>query len=463
MFPWDMPAFMTISDIVLQSRNAESFSTLISAASIQSEKDIQAASNSGYAICLTADEFQKTFGVSSEELKHIFYSPAFGRVYYWDDMIVFPLMVVGNQFHSPQGMTLSEAIVRCKQGLEQKIRDNKYYFIATALNDRMRMEYLRMLIERKKFPGLYKLFLDIYMFSDYGCNAIGMDSLRAVMAEKPKDAQERTRKEIEQLPPIVTLYRGCGTESAALSETISWTLNPAVAVFFAVRLSRDGGRIYTAKLKREDICEVIGGDEEECFVFPENIVDPECIELYGMDWLSSQMDELTPTYLSYIENADYTRMNFELQSDLHGVTHAHHVLFFCLLLANLYNLEFEDVDALAQAALYHDTGRISEWEDEKHGTYSAKKYKRFCNNPDPVTLYLMKYHCKPDDVGMRAVHEIPALKSQPERAQRLLRIFKDADGLDRIRLGKYALDFTQLRTPEAKKLLLIAQLAEQLQ
>lgn len=451
---------LSISDIVLQARNGESFFNLLPASELRTEDDVRKASEQGYAVSLTADAFQKKFELTDCELQHIYFSPYFGHAYYWDEatMVVFPLILAGEEYLSPNKKSMRENIAIAKEDIAQKIKERNFYFISYTLNDRMRMEYLKMLIE-KNIPGIYKVFLDIYQMSDYGCDII-CDNIQALLAAKTEAQKGRTKKALKGLPPVVTLYRGGGDKSTPLSSTISWTRNPAVAVFFATRLTEEGGCLYTAHVKKEDIFECVGDTEAECMVFPGKIGSVEVIELYGVAWLKPALTRIAPSYQRYIASADYCHINFEHKSEIHTELHSRHVLLFALLLADLYDLKNEDVDALAEAALYHDTGRLNDEEDTQHGTYSAKKYEQFHKNPDPVVPFLMRYHCKPDKEGESAIATTPALASQQERANRLFALFKDADALDRLRLGQFELDFTQLRTAQAQKLVLIAALAQ---
>jgi hypothetical protein len=63
-----------------------------------------------------------------------------------------------------------------------------------------------------------------------------------------------------------------------------------------------------------------------------------------------------------------------------------------------------------------------------------------------IILFAIRNHSLPDDVGEKRAHGT----SDPERALRILWLLKDADGLDRVRLGEWgAPDPLQLRSPVA--------------
>ena len=448
---------MNISNIMLSARNADSFSTIVQMSSVKTQEDIDAAAEKDIAVGITVDEFIKKYpGVDPER---IYIGNALSGSYYWEPetMVIFPIQLINGEYLALGKTTFQEHIQKAKAAILGHIKENDYRFIATSLNDRMRMEYLKMLIDRD-VPNIYELFTIIYPLSDYGCSSLGQDGIDKLLSRKTDAQKAATAAFAQTLPPIVTVYRGCGSESSALSESYSWTLNSAVALFFATRLTKEGSRLYTAKVKREDIFEYIDGTEDECLILPEKIFDLNIREFYDFDWLKDETENVGALYRDYRDNARYDKMPFDSGSEIHEKSHSLRVLLFCLFIAQLNLLDEEDVDILAEAALYHDTGRYHDGEDRRHGTLSAKKYKKLRKNPDPIVIFLMKYHCKPDEEGLAFIDSDPILSAQKERVTLLFNIFKDADGLDRVRLGPYELDFTQLRTEEAKQLPLIARL-----
>lgn len=133
----------------------------------------------------------------------------------------------------------------------------------------------------------------------------------------------------------------------------------------------------------------------------------------------------------------------------------------CMLLAYMKGLDLEDKEILIEAALYHDTGRRSDSEDNTHGGESARMLQEAYPDTDPITLFLMEYHCRPDKEGYDFISEHWRDRQDALRVKTLFDIFKDADGLDRVRLGNYELDMFQLRTEEARKLPQIAKITEE--
>ena len=154
-----------------------------------------------------------------------------------------------------------------------------------------------------------------------------------------------------------------------------------------------------------------------------------------------------------------TSVNFSLaSSNIHTRLHEEHVLLFSLLMAEDAALSDEEREVLGAAAVFHDTRRRNDRYDVGHGRRAAQYYKQFCEQKgwiaDDRVDFLLSYHDQPDELGLAFLKEnnFSGLKS-------LYDIFKDADGVDRVRLGPNALDCDRLRT---RKSLTLVPLAKQL-
>ncbi len=154
------------------------------------------------------------------------------------------------------------------------------------------------------------------------------------------------------------------------------------------------------------------------------------------------------SWCDYLENC----VDFWLKvSDLHTKEHCSRVLLFALLIGKNMKLTEEEMEVLCHAAVFHDSRRTDDWLDVGHGRRAAEYYKEFCENNElnfqPWTYCIMAYHDRDDQFGISAMEtEITG------REILLYQIFKDADALDRFRLGSNGLDVKYLRTDPAKEL-----------
>lgn len=143
-------------------------------------------------------------------------------------------------------------------------------------------------------------------------------------------------------------------------------------------------------------------------------------------------------------------------SKIHASPHCERVLLYALILGEKIFGDDEDaLTALAHAAVFHDTRRQDDYLDTGHGARAAVYYRDFCHrNPDmkcyPEAEYLMRYHDLDDRVGRDAIDK--EFGPDAPRVLKLYDIFKDADALDRWRLGHNGLDPKYLRTPQAKEM-----------
>ncbi len=137
-------------------------------------------------------------------------------------------------------------------------------------------------------------------------------------------------------------------------------------------------------------------------------------------------------------------------SALHTKAHCARVLLLSLLLADRLGLSRPDREALAMAACFHDSRRQDDGLDTGHGLRGAEYYRSFClEHPLPFDrrcFLIMACHDRSDALAF------PALEREDPSTLQLCRIFKDADALDRFRLGPQGLDPSYLRTREALEL-----------
>lgn len=172
------------------------------------------------------------------------------------------------------------------------------------------------------------------------------------------------------------------------------------------------------------------------------------------DNLGAEAGKLMESYGNYM----YDRIKFNHpESMVHGHKHCERVLYFAMRLGDgiMGENDKDALTALAHAAIFHDSRRENDYGDVGHGARGADYYKEFCKmNPDiryyPEAALMMRFHDLNDNLGLAAIDkEFPLEK---ERMNKLYAIFKDADALDRWRLGNRGLDTRFLRTDEAKRI-----------
>jgi HD superfamily phosphodiesterase len=152
---------------------------------------------------------------------------------------------------------------------------------------------------------------------------------------------------------------------------------------------------------------------------------------------------------------------FKRRSSLHGVTHTQRVHIHAQRLAGQLDWPRADRELVLSAALWHDIGRETDGVEPSHGRGSAARADELgltaglSDDRAAVVRFAIERHCLVDGGAERYAAELAAADdparrlAQPERALRVLWLLKDADALDRVRLGcGERADPRQLRHPE---------------
>lgn len=175
---------------------------------------------------------------------------------------------------------------------------------------------------------------------------------------------------------------------------------------------------------------------------------------YG-DWESDtpliQGLKAWPMYPLLLESFEKLQEEALYKSRVHGSGHIHRVLLFAALLAWKEGLEEDLTRQLFRAASYHDVGRTFDGYDLEHGARSALRLEELTGQTGDRLAELqaaVTAHALPD-----AKLEETVASFHPadfDQAVELTRLLKDADNLDRVRLGDLKEKF--LRHASAKAL-----------
>lgn len=138
---------------------------------------------------------------------------------------------------------------------------------------------------------------------------------------------------------------------------------------------------------------------------------------------------------------------YDASLTIHGLGHTERVRIHALEIASALGLAAWEREALDYAAIWHDIGRTNDHADYYHGAKSAGRVVGLglhlaLDEPiAEVALFAVTHHCGSEEHAKRAV----GWTVDPDAAWRVFTVLKDADGLDRVRLGAGDLDVDQLR------------------
>lgn len=160
------------------------------------------------------------------------------------------------------------------------------------------------------------------------------------------------------------------------------------------------------------------------------------------------------TYYDKLVEA-YEKLNYDILfvSDIHGRDHIERVIFYTSLLAYAYKLDDDDTYVLINAASLHDTQRQNDGWDTEHGQRAAEMSIPYAHDLKESDLAILKAviaaHSREDEIMDETLREFIG-ENDFDRAKKLSKYFKDADGLDRVRINH--LDPAYLRNEFSKGL-----------
>lgn len=301
-----------------------------------------------------------------------------------------------------------------------------------------------------------------YAWTVDGCITDNHTLVREIFAPENRTAVNRwvmmtedERAVYDALPDRVEVYRGCGSASRT---GWSWTTRRDKGEWFArrfvgVRRDQFGGLLLTGRCDKRDIIAYLDGRYEA-----EIVIDPDHVEI--SESVAIDEDEATRPSWGQARPAmtDPGRLTaakirqFEPKPDwfvrtpegIHGLGHETRVLIWSQVLVSMVGHEDLDVDGdvVGWAAAVHDTQRWNNGIDGGHGARAAdwileRPHLIPASVPIEQVAYVCRWHVPNDD---------NAPEMTPE-----LKVFKDADALDRWRIDD--LDPAFLRTTAARQLL----------
>lgn len=398
-------------------------------------------------------EFIRKSGLPLEDYYYLDWNRTCPIVYYSGLVYINPYLVLDD---------FAREVEQYSTQCREKLESGDFDILLTCLVDkRICIDILLEMEEEIPQNECYDIFLSVYTRMEYGFDHIDEDIISRFCGYR---TGELAIPGLDQ-QKYVDLYRGLGSKSRWLDEAYSWTLNPAVAVYFAQRFSLEDeyGEVYRICVHKDKIKAFIPHrNEDEVLILPTEIEneleEAEEIEYITLEEINELLEDsgyhrLFKVYCEFIKED-----NFEKPSDLHGIEHTKRVLYLIFCLMYLLDLEATDSTILIEAAIYHDIGRNNDGVDSEHGKkgFSLATKKGFTTTlsiqDKELLRFIIENHCIDDDEGVMRIHLYNLDDS--ERALRLLYIFKDADGLDRVRI--HDLDANKLRYDESRRLLLVA-------
>ena len=151
------------------------------------------------------------------------------------------------------------------------------------------------------------------------------------------------------------------------------------------------------------------------------------------------------TYQLDLSNFNVSEQQFDRHSDLHGVMHTYRVMLHVLRLG-IATGHIAEAKSAFFAAYIHDMARKSDGYCIQHGAdaaiYKLPNYEHFFieNGAKPTDIPTIGKACTWHSLNKELINTDPDWKT--------VALLKDADALDRLRLGDHHLDVSYLRFKE---------------
>lgn len=400
-------------------------------------------------------DFLNRQGKSIDDFYFNKFTPFFWFAYYRDFVLI---DIPAFNAKTLEAMDIARAIDFETCRLQACLQKGDYISFFSLINKRIALEVYLQLFSTIPNEEKYRLFWYIFSRSQLKLEDFSPELIYQILAYRNQELS---------LPAdehgYIEIYRG-HVLGSPVSTASSWTLDINTAIFYARRF-RAGGKVFRGKICREKVVASIRyRNEKEIICFPEDIKEIEEMSFKSLTDLKPELEKagIIKLYESY--SSLLTDKYFHKPHGIHGLSHTRRVLLLSLILSFMENLADNDRELLCLAALYHDIGRCNDNFDPQHGRESYKKaisqhLITLKSQEQEILRFIIENHCISD-------HQAVALMGRynvedRERLLTLYKVFKDADGLDRIRIND--LDVSKLRTSSAPKILLIArELLEQI-
>ena len=181
------------------------------------------------------------------------------------------------------------------------------------------------------------------------------------------------------------------------------------------------------------------------------IVDIVCNDEWINDYEFFNEFKDTKYFDILLDTCENLNTDILFKSNVHGQDHIERVIFFALVLAWKYELDKRDTDIIRFAASLHDTKRVNDGWDTDHGKRAASesiKYANIDKDDTNILQAVITAHSTDDKYMEDIIREYEV--TDFDRALFLAKLFKDADGLDRVRIKR--LDPAYLRNGFSKDL-----------
>jgi hypothetical protein len=348
---------------------------------------------------------------------------------------------------------LKQRIIKIENRLNKAVADRDFALFLKIVDPRLApdlfMEVFNFIPDQDK----YSLFTHMLNDNPYGKEIFSSEFINKACLYK--NATEKMPLADEW--GFVKIFTCADCPGEWKNQTAWYTnINNAIKKMLA---TNSKARIYQAMVHTRDIKSYSSQrSDNKVTIDPSRAIKIKHLDMIEISDLPTLMQtkDLTGQYFYYAGQikSDW----FHNPQGIHALSHTKRVLLLCLLLAHLEQLSDQDRDLICEAAIFHDIGRITDGYDTSHGVASYHKLiaKGLQKNLPPeeqeTIRFIIEMHAVADKAALKQLSKYDL--NDIDHTLKLYNMFKDADGLDRVRINDLNPDY--LRSPGAQKLLLLA-------
>lgn len=299
----------------------------------------------------------------------------------------------------------------------------------------------------------FRLFERIWRFNEDSHSVFSASFIKKASKYKGVTSDRPVADEAGYVQVYLLDYENAAPEQAAL-----WTTDVNAAILKALRVDP----VQPVCQGRVHLDHILSYDSDrfrkEMQVVPGKVQQLEKMPLINLQKFERELHE-SGIILQYHNYA--ARINnawFHNPAGVHALSHTKRVLLLSLIISHLEKFSKQDANILCLASIYHDIGRCNDGYDPEHGNAS---YEKVIHEQLPVPdhiqeqeilRFLIQNHAIPDQSAYKKLNLYNL--ADVDRTLKLYDAFKDADGLDRVRIRDLNPEY--LRTGSAHRLLLAA-------
>ena len=349
---------------------------------------------------------------------------------------------------------IKDLINRVNRDINESVAKRDFDRFLSLVDSRLAPELFMEVFNFIPDQDKYRLFERVWRFNENSPEFFTEEFIKKAVKYKGVTSA----KPVADEAGYVQVYRSRKAKQESIEEASAWTTDVNLAILQALACDPVSS-VYRGRIHLDHIISYNNDkSKKELQVKPHEVQQIEVMDLIDLREFDSELRAagIVRQYNFYAQQIN--NQWFHNPQGVHALGHTRRVLLLSLIISYLEKNGKEDSRILGLASIYHDIGRINDGYDPDHGIASYDKLiqEHLLEMSDyqdrEILRFLVQNHAIPDQSAYKKLnrYDLPDV----DRTLRLYDAFKDADGLDRVRIKDLNPEY--LRTDAAHRLLLAA-------